>query len=280
MPLLPSLCPLRLAGPLRAALPVLSLLAAGMTCAPPAARGQVQIVTDRPNTGQLRRMVFERWDDWQPDPGTNWLGLPRDWEGFLYWRILHGPYYRGEDRRPFAPGGPFPAEYAGLLLQEQADRSLRDSTGAVARDALSTHGQRSGGEADMPWRLYFGARFQSLEAEMDRCLQALALRHPDRWAGWLDSRAYRSLSESRDVLSDQIRQTHEAYLDAGRRMEAYLPLLTEWERLRDRYLAWAAQQALVARLPAPPRPDSLRRQLHSARPPNDKAIVQDILRRF
>jgi hypothetical protein len=253
---------------------------AALLCLCSSARAQVQIVTDRANTGQLKRMVFERWDDWQPDPGTNWLGLPRDPEGFLYWRILHGPYHRGEDRRPFAPTGPFPSEYAALLVQEQADRTIRDSTEAVARDALSTHLQRSGGDLDMPWRLYFGARFGALEQEMDRALQQLALRHPARMPAWMDSRSFRSLSETRDILTDRIRQVHEGYLDLGRRMEAYLPLLTEWERLRDRYLAWTTQQALLATLPTPVQQDSLRRQLLSARPPNDKAIVQDILRRF
>jgi hypothetical protein len=69
-------------------------------------------------------------------------------------------------------------------------------------------------------------------------------------------------------------------MDLGRRLESYLPLLTEAERLRDRYQAWAEQQHLLASLPEPARQAELRRSLTAARPPNDRAIVADILRRF
>ena len=241
---------------------------------------QVNIVTDRANTGQLKRMVFEDWDDWQPDPGSNWLGLPKDWEGFIYWRILHGAYYRGNDLRPFAANGPFPKEYAALLLQEQADRQIRDSTAAVMQDELSTHLQRSGGDLDMAWRIYFGPRFDDLEREMDQAILMLWSKHPSAMPGWLSSRKYLSLLESKDIISDRIRQVHEGYMDLGRRLESYLPLLTEWERLRDRYLAWAQQQDLFARLSDPPRQETLRKELRAAQPPNDRAIVRDILRTF
>jgi hypothetical protein len=241
---------------------------------------QVNIVTDRANNGQLKRMVYEDWDDWQPDPGTNWLGLPKDWEGFLYWRILHGAYYRGEDRRPFAPQGPFPKEYAALLLQEQADRQIRDSTEAAFKDELATHLQRSGGDLDIAWRIYFGERFSALESEMDKALRSLALKYPGRFLDWTNSRVYSSLSESRDILSDRIRQVHEGYMDLGIRMESYLPLLTEYERLRDRYLAWCQQQSLMASLPDLPQQETLRKQLITGKPPNDRTIVQDILRKF
>ncbi len=241
---------------------------------------QVNIVTDRANTGQLKRMVFEDWDDWQPDPGTNWLGLPKDWEGFIYWRILHGAYYRGNDLRPFAANGPFPKEYAALLLQEQADRHIRDSTAAIMQDELSTHLQRSGGDLDMAWRIYFGPRFEDLEREMDQAILMLWSKHPASMPGWLSSRNYLSLLESKDIISDRIRQVHKGYMDLGRRLESYLPLLTEWERLRDRYLAWAQQQDLTARLPDPPRQEILRKELRAAQPPNDRAIVRDILRSF
>ena len=241
---------------------------------------QVNIVTDRANTGQLKRMVFEDWDDWQPDPGTNWLGLPKDWEGFIYWRILHGAYYRGDDLRPFAANGPFPKEYAALLLQEQADRHIRDSTAAVMQDELATHLQRSGGDLDMAWRIYFGPRFDDLEREMDQAIGKLWSKYPSSMPGWLSSRNYLSLLESKDIISDRIRQVHEGYMDLGRRLESYLPPLTEWERLRDRYLAWAQQQDLIARLPDPPRQETIRKELRAAQPPNDRAIVRDILRSF
>ena len=50
---------------------------------------QATVVEDRANVGQLKRMVYEQWDDWQPSPETNWLGFPVNLAGFIYWRILH-----------------------------------------------------------------------------------------------------------------------------------------------------------------------------------------------
>jgi hypothetical protein len=69
-------------------------------------------------------------------------------------------------------------------------------------------------------------------------------------------------------------------MDLGIRMESYLPLLTEYERLRDRYLAWCQQQSLMASRTDPPQQETLRKQLITRKPPNDRAIVQDILRTF
>jgi hypothetical protein len=256
---------------------ILILLLMGLSWS---SHAQVNIVTDRANTGQLKRMVYEQWDDWQPDPGTTWLGLPRDPEGFLYWRILHGQYHRGEDLRPFSSQGPFPQEYAALIHQEQADRQIRDSTEAVFRDELANHLQRSGGDLDMAWRIYFGKRFESLESEMDKAVRNLIVNHPARMPQWINARAFLSLNTSRDILTDRIRQVHEGYMDLGRRMESYLQLLTEWERLRDRYVAWSNQQSLEARLPDHSQQETLRKQLITGKPPNDRAIVMDILRTF
>jgi hypothetical protein len=69
-------------------------------------------------------------------------------------------------------------------------------------------------------------------------------------------------------------------MDLGRRMESYLQLLTEWERLRDRYVAWSQQQSLEARLPDHSQQETIRKQLITGKPPNDRAIVMDILRTF
>ena len=45
-------------------------------------------VQDKANNGQLKRMVFNQWNDWQPTPNTNWLGIPKDPIGWAYWRVL------------------------------------------------------------------------------------------------------------------------------------------------------------------------------------------------
>src|SRR5450432_2446551 len=90
-------------------------------------------VQDKANNGQLKRMVFSQWDDWQPTPGTDWLGFPKDPVGWTYWRVLHHTYWKGEDQRPFTTGGQFQQNYLSLLAQKDLDSKMVDTTNAMMK---------------------------------------------------------------------------------------------------------------------------------------------------
>src|SRR4051794_1081454 len=96
-------------------------------------------VKDNANNGQAKRMVSQQWDDWQPTPETGWFGIPKNLEGWFYWRVLHNGYYKGEDSRPYRPDGPFTQNYASLMLQEKDDAHIRDSVQKVMETNLATY---------------------------------------------------------------------------------------------------------------------------------------------
>jgi hypothetical protein len=241
---------------------------------------QVMVVEDRAVNGQLKRMVHEQWDDWQPDPGTNWLGLPKDLEGFLYWRVIHNRYYNGEDLRPYRPDGPFAQNHASLIAQETVDRDIMDSTEEVLKTHLANHLAMSGSELDIAYRLYFGPRFRSILSQMDGDRSLFVSRYPQAWASMQGGRTEQDLTEQRELIEDRIAQVHEAYMDRGRRIEAYLSVLAELEKLQMRHSAWLGQHAALARLPHPEVMAEKRKELMSSKPPDDRAIVSQILSRF
>lgn len=241
---------------------------------------QMMVVEDRANTGQLKRMVHQQWDDWQPDPGTNFLGFPKDLEGFIYWRILHQRYYQGEDLRPYRSGGPFVQQYASLSQQELADRDIRDSAEAVSKTQLNTHLQMSGSELDLAYRLYFGQKFQSMcsQIESDRLL--FATRYPQAYAALERSRSHQASTEALDILQDRITQVHEAYMDKGKRIEAYMSILQELDVLQRKISARMGQQALLAAFPSPQEAERQRKEITSRHRPDDAATVRRILTDF
>jgi hypothetical protein len=241
---------------------------------------QVMVVEDRAVNGQLKRMVHDQWDDWQPDPGTNWLGLPKDLEGFLYWRVLHNRYYNGEDLRPYRPDGPFAQNHASLIFQQTEDREIMDSTEEVLKTNLANHLAMSGSELDIAYRLYFGPRFRSILSQMDGDRALFVGRYPEAWASMQGGRTEENLSEQRELIEDRIAQVHEAYMDRGKRIEAYLSVLAELEKLQMRHSAWLGQQSALARLPQPEVMARKRKEVMSSRPPDDRAIVRQILSRF
>jgi len=186
--------------------------------------------TDKANNGQLKRMVFIQWDDWVPDPGTDWLGLPNNMEGWLYWDVLHNPYYTGDDRRPYRLGGTFDENYASLLLQEKDDKKIADSTKAVFNTNILTYTNMSGGDLDEPWALYFGNQFNTLTHEIGNKVATLATQSPEAYAGFTGDKYYKSYLEYLDVTNDRLSTLHQSLLDKGDRIVAYLEIMKELQK--------------------------------------------------
>ena len=241
---------------------------------------QVTVVEDRANKGQLKRMVYEEWDDWQPSPETNWIGLPVNLQGFIYWRLLHNPYYTGQDLRPWHPTGPFMEQYGSLLLQEQHDQQIEDSMQAVLQTQLSTHVQMSGGALDIAYRIFFGPKFNTLFSEIDADITGFSKAYPEVFSKISNTKSFRDFLESLDITQDDINQVHAAYMDKGKRIEAYLEILHQLEKRQLWLNKYVGQYALLARFPTHEEAERTRKQLQKAYPPNDARIVKEILKTF
>lgn len=242
--------------------------------------GQATVVEDRPNRGQLKRMVYEQWDDWQPSPETGWLGFPVNLEGFIYWRILHNNYYNGEDLRPWRLDGPFMQQYGALLAQEQHDRQIADSMEAVMRTQVSTHVQMSGGELDIAHRIFFGPKFNAMFAQIDGDLAHFALQYPDVFQKISGTKNFQDFLEMLDITRDDIEQVHAAYLDKGKRIEAYLAILKQLEKKQGWLNQYLGQYALLSSFPTHEQAERMRKQIEKSNPPNDTRIVKAILEKF
>jgi hypothetical protein len=203
-----------------------------------------EVIQDAPNEGQLRRMVFQQWDDWQPDPTTDWLGIPNNFEGYIYWQWLHNAYYTGEDRRPYRSDGPFDQNYASLILQEQDDATIRDSIKNNMETNVATLANMTGGDLDVAWAVYFKDQFNDLLTEVPNRLITIAANYPAAFNGITSNEHYQEYLEYLTVTSDRLNSIHNALVDKGERMVDYLQIMKELRNknevigaMIDRYVA-------------------------------------------
>jgi hypothetical protein len=209
------------------------------------------IVQDQPNNGQLKRMVFIKWNDWKPDPGTI-LGIPKNAQGYLFWRVLNRSYYKGEDRRPYRlPDGPFIKNYADLNIQERSDQKITDTTEKIRNTHAATYLNMSGGTADLPYNLFFKKKFEEIYAAVDEWLQGMRTESPKAYDAATKSPYFQKFLEYLEVTKDRVNAIHESFVDKGVRLEAYSKIYKE---LGDKYNVishYLAGQVLLSKFPTP-----------------------------
>ena len=116
------------------------------------------------------------------------------------------------------------------------------------------------------------------QIESDRLL--FATRYPQAYAALERSRSHQASTEALDILQDRITQVHEAYMDKGKRIEAYMSILQELDVLQRKISARMGQQALLAAFPSPQEAERQRKEITSRHRPDDAATVRRILTDF
>lgn len=208
-------------------------------------------VQDKANNGQLKRMVFNQWDDWQPDPSTNWLGLPKDPIGWAYWRVLHHAYWKGEDKRPWKTGGQFQQNYLSLLAQKGLDKKMVDTTNAMMETNLATALSMSGGIADLPYQLYFENKFAGLFQDVTNYYEALQTKYPASFNLMMNSPNGKRYIEFLDVEKNRIETIHELFVDRGSRMVSYFKILNTLQPACKEIKNYIRSYMLLEELPSP-----------------------------
>lgn len=208
-------------------------------------------VQDKANNGQLKRMVFNQWNDWQPTPNTNWLGLPKNPIGWFYWRVLHHDYWKGGDKRPWKTGGQFQQNYLSLLAQKELDAKIVDTTKAMMETNLATALSMSGGIADLPYQLYFEKKFAGLFQDVTNYYQALQTKYPASFNLMMNSSNGKKYIEFLDVEKNRIETIHGLFVDRGSRMISYFNILHSLEPAVEEIKNYLRSYILLAELPPP-----------------------------
>ena len=236
---------------------------------------QITIVQDKANNGQLKRMVFNQWDDWQPDPSTNWLGIPKNPIGWAYWRVLHHDYWNGEDKRPWKNGGQFQQNYLSLLAQKNLDQKMVDTTNAMMETNLATALSMSGGVADIPYQLYFKSKFDDLYQDVMTYFQALQTKYPASFNEMMNSQNGKKYVEFLDVEKDRIETIHELFVDRGSRMVSYFKILSKLQPACEEIKNYVHSYMLLAALPPPEKIQQPKRS--TITDSTDAKIVRELL---
>lgn len=208
-------------------------------------------VQDKANNGQLKRMVFNQWNDWQPTPNTNWLGIPKDPIGWAYWRVLHHAYWKGEDKRPWKTGGQFQQNYLSLLTQKELDGKIVDATNKMMETNLATALSMNGGIADLPYQLYFENKFADLFQEVTNYYEALQTKYPASFNQMMNSTNGKRYLEFLDVEKNRIETIHALFVDRGSRMVSYFKILNALQPACEEIKNYIRSYMLLAELPPP-----------------------------
>ena len=211
----------------------------------------VTTVQDKANNGQLKRMVFNQWNDWQPTPNTNWLGLPKNLVGWAYWRVLHHDYWKGEDKRSWKTGGQFQQNYLSLLAQKDLDRKMVDTTNAMMATNLATALSMSGGIADLPYQLYFENKFADIFQDVAKYYEALQTKYPASFNQMMNSANGKRYIEFLDVEKNRIETIHGLFVDRGSRMVSYFKILNTLQPACEEIKNYIRSYMLLAELPPP-----------------------------
>lgn len=207
------------------------------------------IVQDKPNNGQLKRMVFIKWDDWEPSTKTI-LGIPLNAKGFAFWRVLNNKYYTGEDRRPYRlNGGPFIKNYADLNIQELSDNKITDTTEKIRNTHAVTYLNMSGGTADAAYSLYFKKKFEHIYTAFNEFLSGIQREYPTAYDACMKSAYFKKFLEYLDIAKDRVKANHEAFVDKGVRLEAYIKIYKELDEKYKVISKYMAGQVQLSKFP-------------------------------
>jgi hypothetical protein len=218
------------------------------------------IAKDDTNNGQMKRMVFEKWDDWS---GYNKL------VALIYWNIIHKKYKNGSDLRPYKLGGQFEENYAALTLQEINDRKIRDTAEQTMKTHVATYTSMAGGALDLPYALYFKNKFDALTIEVTQVIeQQVKIHDPAAYQLIQTSTDYENYLELLVVEKDRIEQIHQALLDKGERIHAYIDIQTLLaatnKNIENKLMAIAALAKIptVQQLESSPSPKIIAARVH------------------
>lgn len=232
-----------------------------------------QVVTDHANEGQLKRMVYEQWDDWKPTPDT-WFGIPKNLEGWTWWRLIYPGYYHGEDRRPFRVNGPFAANTASLTVQTGIDAAIQDTTNAVNNTNLATFTNMSGGALDVPYEMYFKKEFSKLTSVSLNYILKLLASNKLAYTRLVASKVYSDYMENLDIQTSRIETIHNSFVEKGARILAYLDVKKQLGFSNE-----VLQNYVRNYLPAMSLPDTkaILNSPQKQKPTNDALIIKNIM---
>lgn len=242
--------------------------------------GQVVTPVQDPGMlGQYKRMVFKQWNDWQPNPTTTWLGWPKNPEGWFFWRVLNPKYYKGKDLRHMKTGGVFYQHYAAASEQGVKDENIKDTAYLTMKQSIATDLNMTGGDADMPWNIYFKKKFEGLFKQVSDAFAYVQLHYPDQYARMMQENNTEQLIEYFDMTKDRIQAIHHAFVDRGERMNDYFSILKALEPKVNLALAYCKVNIRYARVPRPTQILSVDTAGINIRN-NDADVVREILMKW
>jgi hypothetical protein len=193
----------------------------------------VTYIQDKGAIGQLKRMTADQWNDWQPDPGTDFFGFPDNVYGWAFWDIANNSYYHGADLRPLKADGPYTQNILATVLQVPQDNNTATYTDSILSVNLKEAANMEGGDLDIIYSLYYSDVFSDFDKAYSKMWNQCSASTQD----YLNSKGYTAGYQARRaVYREQADGVHAAYMQRGSRWLAYMKIEKEWDTYLKAYL--------------------------------------------
>lgn len=196
---------------------------------------QVKKLNDPAIVAQHRRMVYEGWGDWKPDP-KYFLGVQTNFAYATVWGWLspskNQQYKNGPDIRPIGPTG---LEVQRLALLEfersEADKIKLEVDSLHSRNMADlAHYTSATVDADPLWLLYYKSMLSPLKnfPENPQTWMDWGLDNPKQMEMLMTSGGIEKLRERLDLLKDQYKNSRTHTMPRGKRFLMYHDTLLGW----------------------------------------------------
>lgn len=186
-----------------------------------------------------KRMVYQRWGDWKPDPRYV-FGIQTNVSYALIWGSLapsrNRRYKRGQDIRPLNATGEETMRQIEVDLQKKRAEEISASIDSLYKENLKDfeYYQPLTVSADPLWLLYYKSMLRPLSEfpEQPGNYSEWGFSEPRHFTRLQQNGSLQLLQEKLDVCKDRLKISRESAMPRGKRILMYHATLLEWRELQ------------------------------------------------
>lgn len=245
----------------------------------------VKRLNDPAIVAQHKRMVFESWGNFKPDPKYV-LGVQTNFAYATVWGwmapSINRDYKDGSDIRPLKPTGIEVQRLAELEIQRSYAENVKKESDTIYKRNVQdfAHWTSATVDADPLWLLYYKKMLRPLK-EFPANPQSFAewgIKDDVTYQSMKSNGSIDNLQEKLDLLKDQYEKSRTLDMPRGKRFLMYHETLAEWRKFVRQLRSFNQKNTLF--LDYKNLLTGLKSGLQSQQPQTDVQIVQSIMAQY
>ena len=246
---------------------------------------QVKELNDPSIVAQHKRMVYDGWGDFRPNPKYV-LGIQTNFAYATVWGWLapskNREYKEGADIRPLKPTGLEVQRFVEMEVQRRESEKIKIAVDSLYTRNMQdfTHWTSATAEADPLWLLYYNRMLKTLKNFPDRPQNFLewGLKDASTYQNMLATGGITNLQRELDLIKDQYQNSRTLDMPRGKRFLMYHDTLLKWRKFNDQLRGLTQKNTLFLDYKKLLEKKSIAIKLETAA--DDAYIVQKIMHQY